>query len=359
MEQYTSFDEYLIQGEPDKRHKAENWQIAIGLQAVDGLKPSAYLIETAQKHIEGELTIEEVKKRIDAYYETEEGRKQAEDHTDEADKVASNIADLLAEDAFTFSPGQYALIHRRLFTGIIKHAGEYRTVNISKREWALDGDSVSYTPYYLISDTLEYEFQQERGYKTKGENNEAIVHHLASFVSRIWQIHPFVEGNTRTTAIFTIKYLRKLGFHKANNDAFKLHSWYFRNALVRANYNNHEHGVTETTALLERFFDNLLFDAKHKLKNRYCHVYWENQNDQNSATVNATVSATVNATEKAVLTLIGENCLITYDEMATTLHKDRTTIYRAIKKLTDKGLLTRQGSDKSGRWVLTNKEDNN
>ena len=100
---------------------------------------------------------------------------------------------------------------------------------------------------------------------------DEIIHHLAVFVSGLWQIHVFEEGNTRTTAVFFIKYMRTLGFDAAN-EIFAENAWYFRNSLVRANYNDLKNGIHETTEYLELFLRNLLLDEKHPLHNRTLHI---------------------------------------------------------------------------------------
>ena len=258
------FNEYIIQNDGSRKQRAENWQIAIGLQDVDRLQNSAYLLDTARQHIEGELDIAAVQQRIEDYYRTTEGRELASQRTDEADIVATRISAILAEKTFAFIPSSYANLHKRLFNGVFKHAGEYRKVNISKREWVLDGESVIYAPYELLRETIEYDFTQERNFSYKGLSPVESVKHIAKFISGLWQIHPFMEGNTRTTAVFTILYLRQFGF-QVNNEPFRDHSWYFRNSLVRANFNDYQQGISSTTLFLERFFENLLFDGKNEL----------------------------------------------------------------------------------------------
>ena len=230
-----NFEEYLRQGEPNKAEKAKVWKTAIGLQQVDGLKPSDYLIATAKQNIEGDISIDEVKQLIDCYYK-QHPEKDSENRTEEADKVSVQIAEILSEQTFTFSPAEYLTIHRRLFQGVYSHAGKIRDYNITKQEWVLNGETVLYASAESLKATLEYDFEQEKKFRYKGLNQQEIVEHIAHFISDLWQIHIFGEGNTRTTAIYLIKYLRKLGFKEVNNDLFADHSWYFRNALVRANY---------------------------------------------------------------------------------------------------------------------------
>ena len=240
-----NFEEYIRQGEPNKAEKAKVWKTAIGLQQVDGLKPSDYLITTAKQNIEGNISIVEVKLRIDSYYK-QHPIKDTENRTEEADKVSARIAEMLSEQTFTFSPAEYLSIHRRLFQGIYSHAGKMRDYNITKQEWVLNGETVLYASAVSLKDTLEYDFEQEKKFSFKGLSQQEIIEHIAHFISYLWQIHIFGEGNTRTTAIFLIKYLRKLGFKEVNNDMFAEHSWYFRNSLVRANYEDLSKGIHKT-----------------------------------------------------------------------------------------------------------------
>lgn len=265
------FKEYLRESEPDKVYKGYAWSTAIGLQAVDGLKPSKYLIETAIQNIEGKITMKEAQNLIDSYYEERPMHLMEGERTEEADKVSSRIAEILSETAFSFSPNEYISIHRKLFQGIYEHAGKIRDYNITKKEWILDGETVVYGSASELMATLEYDFSQERNYSYRGLSMDEIIHHLAVFISRLWQIHIFGEGNTRTTAVFFIKYLRTLGF-SATNDIFAENAWYFRNALVRANYTNLQKGIHETTEYLETFLRNLLLNEKNELHNRDLHI---------------------------------------------------------------------------------------
>ena len=262
------FDEYLRQSEPHRSERAQSWKTAIGLQAVDGLKPSSYLLETARRHIEGDISIEEVKSLIDSYYQTQASRTQDSAMTEEADKVSANIAELLNEKAFTFSPMGYISIHRRIFNGVFKFAGSLRDYNISKKEWVLRGDTVLYASAAELRMTLDYDFEQETRFDYRSLSPSEMIVHFARFISGLWQIHPFGEGNTRTTAVFAIKYLRSMGFD-VNNDLFAAHSWYFRNALVRANYRNYQKKIEPDFQFLEQFFRNLLLGEQNELKNRY------------------------------------------------------------------------------------------
>ena len=264
------FKEYIRQSEPSKRDKGYAWHTAIGLQAVDGLKPSKYLIDTAIKNIEGDISIDEAQELLNTYYE-ENPKADTEDRTEEADKVAVRIAKILSEKAFSFTPNEYISIHKKLFAGIYGHAGKLRDYNITKKEWVLNGATVLYGSASELRATLDYDFAEEKKFSYKNLSMEDIIHHLAIFVSRLWQIHVFGEGNTRTTAVFFIKYLRTLGFD-VTNDIFAENAWYFRNALVRANYNDLKNGVHETTKYLELFLRNLLLDEKNELHNRSMHI---------------------------------------------------------------------------------------
>ena len=264
-------EEYIRQGEPDQAEKSEAWQIAIGLQQVDGLYTSAYLLDTAKEHIEGKITITEAQQRIHNYYEQRIDRKELEADTKEADVVSARIAQLLGEQSFQFSPIEWKMIHRRLFEGIYDHAGQFRTYNISKKEWVLNGNTVTYASWNTINETLEYDFKQEKAFSYEGLSMQDAVKHLAKFTSDIWQVHPFAEGNTRATAVFMIKYMRTFGL-QVENEAFKTYSWYFRNALVRANYNDWKNGIYATPKYLEQFFSNLVLGAEYTLKNRYLHI---------------------------------------------------------------------------------------
>ena len=264
------FKEYIRESEPNKREKGYAWQTAIGLQAVDGLKTSKYLIDTAIRNIKGDISIDEVNSLLNSYYE-ENPKQDPGDRTEEADKVSVRIVKVLSETGFSFTPNEYISIQKKLFTGIYRHAGKIRDYNITKKEWVLDGETVLYGNASELCDTLEYDFSEERTFSYKGLSINEIIHHLAVFVSRLWQIHIFEEGNTRTTAVFFIKYLRTLGFD-ATNDIFAENAWYFRNALVRANYNNFKIGIHETTEYLELFLRNLLLNEENELHNRVMHI---------------------------------------------------------------------------------------
>lgn len=348
-------EEYIKQGEPGQIEKSEAWQTAIGLQAVDGLKTSAYLLDTAKEHIEGKISIDEAQNRIHSYYEQRNERTEIENDTKEADIVSARIAKLLGEKTFQFSPAEWMAIHRRLFEGVFDHAGQIRKYNITKKEWILKGDTVTYAAWNSIKDTLDYDFAAEKQFSYEGLSIEASVRHLAKFASDIWQIHPFCEGNTRATAVFMIKYMKTFGF-KVNNDTFEKNSWYFRNALVRANYNNLQNGVHATMKFLEMFFSNLLLDTNYKLKNRYMHIDYVDADSSQS--INSKVSKfqfdTLGCTleELAVLELVSKNPSIKQKELVEETGKSISTIKRIMESLQEKGYIRRVNGKRYGKWEV-------
>ena len=351
-------EEYIRQGEPEQAEKSEAWQIAIGLQQVDGLKTSSYLLDTAKEHIEGKISIDEAQKRIQSYYEERTDRKETEDETKEADIVSSRITQLLGEKTFQFSPAEWMTIHRRLFEGVFDHAGKIRTYNITKKEWVLKGETVIYASWNGIKDTLDYDFRTEKEFSYERLSLNESIKHLVIFASDIWQIHPFAEGNTRATAVFIIKYMKTFGL-KVDNDAFKKHSWYFRNALVRANYNDLKNGIHATTKYLEMFFSNLLMGTDYELKNRYMHVdYVAEQNNTESQSINSKVPMVQNDTlkctleEMAVIRLISENSVITQKELVNATGKSISTVKRIMSSLQEKGYIRRVNGKRYGKWEV-------
>ena len=287
------FEEYLRCAPPHKREKGEAWQVAIGLQAVDGLTPSRYLLDTAQRDIEGEISIDEVEALMKTYYESKSFRTEDEEREHEADMASTNIRKLLAEKTCAFTFAGLVAVHRRIFEGVFKFAGQIRTYNITKKEWVLRGDTVMYVSYPDIRAAIEYDLDQEKRFDYSHLHRDEMVEHLADFVSGIWQIHPFGEGNTRTTAVFTLLYLRSLGF-QVDNDLFKHDSWYFRNALVRANYQNVQKGIARDRRFLVRFFRNLLLGEQHELRNRTMVVNAPEELTYEDATPQATPQVSTN-----------------------------------------------------------------
>ena len=338
--------EYIKQGEPNRVEKTKIWETAIGLQEVDGLKPSKYLIKQAKENIEGNIDIEEVKIRIDEYYEVQGSRKNFEKENEEADKVAVRITQILSENAFNFAPTELLNIHKRLFKDILEVAGAYRDYNFTKKEWVLNGDTVIYAPYETIKETLEYDFEQEKNFSYKDLSLDESIKHLCRFTSNIWQVHPFCEGNTRTTAVFIIKYLRTFGFN-IKTQVFADNSWYFRNSLVRANYKNFEKNVFEDTSFLEKFFYNMLTGTKHELKNRYAHIdYVQEEKQSEVKTSNQTLE------EQAIINILKEDPTTTQEEIATKINKSVRTVKSYMSEMQDKGLIERKNSKKKGEWVV-------
>ena len=339
--------EYIIQGEPSRVEKTKTWETAIGLQDVDGLKPSEYLIKTAKEHIEGNIDLKEVENRINHYYKVLDNRKTEEvENSEEADKVAVRITELLSEKSFNFNPTELINIHKRLFSGVYKHAGKIREYNFSKEEWILNDDTVVYAPYETILPALQYDFEKEREFSYKELSLEDSIKHLCRFTSDIWQVHPFCEGNTRTTEVFIIKYLRTFGFD-INDDVFAEHSWYFRNSLVRANYKNFEKNIFEDISFLEKFFYNLLGNTNCELKNRFMHVDYGQSAIQEASKCN---DCTLE--EQAIINIIKTNSSIKQEEIAKVINKSLRTVKTRMIEMQEKGLIVRKNGKRNGEWVI-------
>lgn len=332
-------DGYSKEKEPTKYYKSYAWKTAIGLQDVDGLEPSEYLIQTANQNINGDISFDEAHELIVSYYK--ENKKRTE-RAEEADRVSVRIAQIISERSFTFSPVEFTTIHKRLFGGIYTHAGKIRDYNITKSEWVLNGDTVAYGNAINLRETLEYDFGVEKSFNYKGLSTEEMIPHLARFISNLWQIHIFGEGNTRTTAVFLIKYLGKLGFSVAN-DIFAENSWYFRNALVRANYNNRAKGVFETTEYLELFLRNLLLNEENVLSNRELHIGYTGDPEN---------AEEISKRDIAIIGILQNKPRITLQEIADTIGKSLRTVKIAIKSLQERGLVERVGGKKNGSWKV-------
>ena len=345
----SSFDEYIKGGTPSQREKSYAWQTAIGLQDVDGLKPSDYLVQTAKQNIDGDISINEVKQLLDNYYESKAAIGEIDERTEEADKVSARITEILTEKTFNFTPDYLIQIHKRLFSGIFDLAGVIRPYNITKKEWVLDGDTVLYSSFEMIRQTLEYDFREEKNIDYSTLNVTQAVKQICKFISGIWQIHPFCEGNTRSTAVFAIKYLRNFGFD-INNEAFAKNSWYFRNALVRANYVNYSKNVTATPLFLERFFDNLLFGAKHELHNRDMHIS-KCQSDTENSPKCQIGPLDVTLEEKVLLEFVKANPKATQEQIAKHIGKSSRTVKRITASLYAKGYLKRENGKRNGVWI--------
>ena len=345
----SKFDEYIVHGEPGQKEKADAWQTAIGLQDVDGLKVSAYLLDTARQHIEGDITIDEARERIKAYYET----KSRHDAVEEGDKVSANIAKIIMEPSFAFSLIGLTSIHRRIFEDYFKFAGQLRMVELTKKEWVLGGEaSVAYQPSVDLRQAIEHDLAKEKEYDYSDKPISEVIKHLARFTADLWQIHPFREGNTRTTAVFLIKYLRSMGI-PATNDMFKEHSWYFRNALVRASYKGLN--ISPTTEFVERFLRNVVLGEKNELRNRDMLV-----GASLPKTMPQSITApnpkfqfdTLNCTleELAVLKAIEDNSKITQTDIAKSIKK--STVKRITSSLVEKGILIRRNGRRNGWWEI-------
>lgn len=332
------FEEYSKEKEPTKYYKSYAWRTAIGLQKVDGLEPSSYLIKTAEKNINGDITFDDAHELISSYYKE---NKEKSERTEEADKVSVRIAQIISEKSFVFSPIEFITIHKRLYDGIFSHAGRIRDYNISKEEWVLDGDTVIYGSAMNLRETLEYDFDVEKKFDYRGLSTEEVITHLARFISNLWQIHIFGEGNTRTTAVFLIKYLGKLGFN-VTNDIFSENSWYFRNALVRANYNNMTKGVYETTEYLERFLRNLLLGEDNILSNREMHICYKKEEEKQ-------IYFDRNA---MIIEILRSNPNITLQQVAEKIGKSLRSVKTSIKFLQERGAVERIGSKKNGTWKV-------
>lgn len=307
----------------------------IGLQDVDHLENSDYFLQESEKYISGEISLDELKDRIDKYYKN---KPDDNSRTKEADDVSTRIADLLSDDSFSFTIGQLLSIHRYLFEGHLDHPGQLRTYNFTKSEWVLNGDTVIYGDYRELEETLQYDLKTEKEFKYKGLSINKIIDHLAVFIANLWQIHPFEEGNTRTIAVFVIKYLRTLGFN-VTNDTFAKNAWYFRNALVRANYNDFRSGSFEDKSYLVLFLRNLLLDEQNELKSRNLHVIYGSRLAEDTR-------------ENKIITLMRRDPSITIEEIASNIDYSVRTVKSAIKSLEELKLVRRVGGKKLGHWVV-------
>jgi fido (protein-threonine AMPylation protein) len=255
----------------DNITKAEAWQTAIGLQAADRLSTSDYLRQTAQKHIDGKIDIGQVNELITRYYLEMNAQDASDSETEDADKVAVNIVRILLSEKLDLSIEGLSTLHRSIFDGVYENAGTPRTTEMSKREWVLGGDSISFTEAEQLLPSLEYCISKEKYFSYDGISTDSLISHLSEFISEIWHLCPFGEGNSRFTTLFTILYLNYLGIN-FKFDTFKNDSWYFHNALVRAKYRDLVKNINYETIYLERFFRNLLLGEQWDLRNRYLHV---------------------------------------------------------------------------------------
>ena len=244
--------------------KQLEWDMAIGLQEVDNLKPSKYLEELIEKSILGELTIEEVEKNLKDYYIEKEKQNSINYNELECDFVSMRIVELLEKDDFELSVDYLKYIHKYLFQDVYEFAGEFRNINFSKHEKILNNDSVAYGDYKTLKESLEYDISLEKEKNYKDMSIVNVIKNITDFSSSIWQVHPFREGNTRTTALFIEKYLISLSYN-VDNSLFKDKSVYFRNALVRSNYFNNNLNIKEDKSYLIKFYENLLLGKNNNL----------------------------------------------------------------------------------------------
>ena len=382
------FDKYYEAPEPGRRERAYAWATAIGLQDVDGLKPSKYLIATAKRHIEGEISQEDARRLVDEYYETKLGHDEPED-AEEADKVSARMISIINTPGFRLSPEYYLGLHKQIFNGVFSHAGKIRDVELTKREWVLNWDTVDYELSCMIEKSLEYDFDNEKKFKYKGLSEDAFIEHFASFISGIWQIHPFREGNTRTVALFAIKYLKSMR-HEVTNDLFAEKSWYFRNALVRANYSNFKLNVDKTQLPLEEFFKVLIYGDEIELHNRFLRIGQEygspaakaiadlhrhddvindvvnrpdfGKNRRNDGIndginpsddgINDGIKYTLTETEEKAVKAILRDSHITATVLSGVLSVKKRQAERIIASLKKKAGLKRRGARKNGEWYF-------
>ncbi len=346
------FDEYIKQVEPSAQESANAWRTAIGLQAVDGLKTSQYLLDVARQNINGDVTIDEVRELLDTYYKNKTNRTAVEDMEEEADKVAANIKKILSSKTLAFNTNGFIATHRRIFEKVFKHAGKIRQFDITKKEWVLRGATVNYLNWEDIRNALDYDIQQERDFSYKHLSDDEKIKHICRFVSGLWQIHPFQEGNTRTTAVFIIQYLRSIGYDVTNN-LFEEHSWYFRNALVRANYKNSQLGVDYDFSFLEKFFQNLLQNKNHELKNRYLIIDAPEgfgEDDLLSPTDDKRTSTDDKL--NSILGFLAERGECKTTEIAEFLHLKPTQTKSYLRRLVSDGRIVAKGNNRNRTYCL-------
>lgn len=263
----SSINDY-IEAEPPKNYvKQSQWDMAIGLQEVDSLKPSKYLEKLLQENVTGEKTIYEVEKELKEYYKEKEKNNDINHNELECDLVSTRIVELLQEDNFELSIDYLKYVHKYLFQDVYEFAGEFRKVDFSKHERILNNDSVAYGDHKLLEQSLDYDITLEKNKNYKEMNIVDVINNITDFSSRIWQIHPFREGNTRTTALFIEKYLVSLGYN-VDNTLFKDKSVYYRNALVRSNYFNNYLNIKEDNSFLIKFYENLLLGKNNNLHSK-------------------------------------------------------------------------------------------
>lgn len=357
------FAGYFKAEEPALRERADAWATAIGLQKVDGLTPSAFLFETAKDHIEGKITQNQARRKIRDYYVAQKETNAFNAEAEEADKVSERIAAIINDGGFEFTPEYLVALHGKLFKGVLATAGKIRSVNIKKREWVLKGDSVTYGSSDTIKQSLIRDFIDEREFDYGKVAPRKAIAHFARFIAQIWQVHPFGEGNTRTVAVFAIKYLASIGYRVSNN-MFKDNSWFFRNALVRANYADYQNGVKRDWSYLEDFFKNLLLGENNRMKSRYLLIglseddkrkieaLTEKKNCRKVVRKRRLSEKGCQKTAERIVVLLLENSMITQSEMAKALGISRQAVQKHLAKLKSVGRVHRVGPDKGGHWEV-------
>ena len=276
--------ERIQKEEPGRSEKEAAWQTAIGLQAAESLRTSDYLLQTAQKHIDGKISLDNVQEQIEGYHFERNEHDAGDPEKEEADKVAVNITRILLTQAVDLSANGLSRLHRKIFEGVYENAGILREEDVSKREWVLGGEPLKFISFENLQEALENCLAKESRHNYKEDSSDELVSHLSEFISKIWHINAFGEGNTRFTAVFTLLYLHHLGI-SIKSDTFKNESWYFHNALVRANFRDIQKNIDYEPVYLERFFRNMLLGEQWDLRNRYLHVRpaaeWRTQGNLN------------------------------------------------------------------------------
>ena len=367
---------YFKAEEPGRRERADAWATAIGLQKVDGLTPSQFLFDTAKDHIEGRITQNQARRRIHDYYAAVSSKPpyreamRPDPAKEEADKVSERIVAVINDGGFAFTPEYFISIHAKLFKGVLPSAGKWRTVNIRKREWVLKDDSVTYGDASTLKQSLIRDFIDEREFDYGGKTPRKIIPHFARFIAQIWQLHPFGEGNTRTTAVFAIKYLNSLGYRVTNN-MFRDNSWYFRNALVRANYADYARDVKRDWSYIEKFFRNLLLGEKNEMKSRYLLIGLTEEDKQKIRELteggqNKVVGKRLSENDRRkkvvrkgcqktvvrIVELLRDNPQLTQNGLALVIGISRQAIQKHLGRLKAAGRLRRVGPDKGGHWEV-------
>lgn len=263
----SSINEYIEEVKPSNYIKKSQWEMAIGLQEVDNLKPSKHLESLVNNNITGKMTLLEVEQSLKKYYHEKDSNNDINANELECDFVSARIVELLQEKKFELSVDYLKYVHKYLFQDVFSFAGEFRKINFSKHEKILNNDSVPYGDYKILEASLNYDISLEKAKNYKEMSIVEVINSMATFSSNIWQVHPFREGNTRTTALFIEKYLISLGYN-VDNTLFKNKSVYFRNALVRSNYFNDELDIKEDKQYLIKFYENLLLGKNNNLHSR-------------------------------------------------------------------------------------------